>query len=52
MAPMEAAVDVSTASRFPFVEGAGAPRRVTVLGATGSLAEIWDNDADAVYDEK
>ena len=37
MAPREAAVDVSTASRFPFVEGAGAPRRVTVLGATGSI---------------
>ena len=37
MAPMEAAVDVSAASRFPFVEGAGAPRRVTILGATGSI---------------
>jgi len=37
MAPMEAAVDVSTASRFPFVEGADAPRRVTILGATGSI---------------
>ena len=35
MAPMEAAVDVSAASRFPFAEGA--PRRVTVLGSTGSI---------------
>ncbi len=37
MAPMEAAVDVSAACRFPFAEGEGAPRRVTVLGSTGSI---------------
>ena len=37
MAPRDAAVDVSSEHRFPLADDAGAPRRVTVLGSTGSI---------------
>ena len=37
MAPMDAAVDVSPAPYFPAAGEGAAPRRVTILGSTGSI---------------
>ncbi len=37
MAPMDAAVDVSSERRSPLADDAGAPRSVTILGSTGSI---------------